>query len=68
MRHNWYYDLTDDHRFSGDAESLLVWLCDECATQLEADALVQFASTDALCGVPCWICARHVEPKERKRQ
>ena len=65
MRHKWYYDLTHDHRFSEDSESLLVWLCDDCAIQLEADALVQIASTDALCDVPCWICARPVVPTER---
>ncbi len=68
MEHKWYHDLSDDHRFSGDAESLLVWLCNNCAAQLEADALVQFASTDALCDVPCWLCARPVETTERKRR
>ena len=37
MAHNWYYDLTEDHRHSGDPESLLVWLCDDCADCLAAE-------------------------------
>ena len=67
MPHNWYYDLTDDRRFSEDAESLLVWLCDECAARLEGEYEVQFASTDALCDVPCWQCDIPVEHTERTK-
>ena len=32
---NWYLDLTENHEHSGDKESLLVWLCDDCAAPLE---------------------------------
>ena len=46
MTHQWYYDLTEDHRYGGDLESLLVWLCDGCANRLAAE--VQFAGTDAV--------------------
>lgn len=57
MTHQWYRDLADDHRYSADLESLLVWLCDGCANRLAAE--VQFAGTDAVdeciaCDAPCW--------------
>jgi hypothetical protein len=68
MTHAWYYDLTEDHRHSGDPESLLVWLCDDCAAKLEAEGLVRFAGTDALCDVPCWQCGAPVEHMERTRR
>lgn len=61
MPHRWYYDLTDDHHHSEDPESLLVWLCDECAARLTRKEEVQFAGTDALCDVPCWQCSTPVE-------
>ena len=54
--HNWYYDLTDDHQLSQDRESLLVWLCDECAEKL--DDSIQLAGTDRLHDGPCWSCNR----------
>jgi hypothetical protein len=54
MDHNWYYDLTDDHELSQDPESLLVWLCDQCAKEL--DEKVQFAGTDSHYDGPCWQC------------
>lgn len=68
MTHCWCYDLTADHRFSVDPESLLVWLCADCAAGLEAEGLVQFASADALCDVPCWQCGAPVEQTERTRR
>lgn len=52
----WYYDLTDDHRLSQDAESLLVWLCAECAASLSDQ--VQPAGTDCLHDGSCWQCGR----------
>jgi hypothetical protein len=54
MDHNWHYDLTDDHQFSQDPESLLVWLCDRCAAEL--DEKVQFAGADGDYDGPCWRC------------
>ena len=65
MPHKWYYDLTDDHRHSGDAESLLVWLCDDCANRLAAE--VQPAGTDGFCDAPCWQCDELVERAEEDR-
>ena len=61
--HQWYYDLTADHRHSGDPESLPVWLCDECAGRLAAE--VQFAGSDGLCDVVCWYCGAPVPQTER---
>ena len=67
MTHHWYYDFTEDHRHSGDQESLLVWLCDDCANCLATE--VQFAGTDdvdeyiAYDG-PCWRCGRPQEDDE----
>ena len=61
--HKWYYDLTDDHRHSGDPESLLVWLCDDCANRLAAE--VQLAGTDGFCDVACWQCGIPLEQAER---
>lgn len=52
----WYYDLTNDHRHSGDEESLLVWLCDSCAQSLLARHEVQVAGTDGFNDAPCWRC------------
>ena len=68
MTHQWYYDLTDGHRYSGDLESLLVWLCDGCANCLAAE--VQFAGTDAVdeyiaCDVSCWQRHKLIEHVER---
>jgi hypothetical protein len=63
MTHKWYYDLTEDHRHSRDPESLLVWLCDDCANRLAAE--VQFASSDGFCDTPCWKCGKPVEYTER---
>ena len=61
----WYYDLTDDHRHSGDAESLLVWLCKACAQTLQARHEVQIAGTDAFNDGPCWHCGlRDNEPDD----
>jgi hypothetical protein len=68
MTHRWYYDLTADQRFSEDPESLLVWLCADCTARLEAEGLVQFASTDSMCDVPCWQCGAPVEHTERTRR
>ncbi|MFC2036989.1 hypothetical protein ACFLYD_03320 [Chloroflexota bacterium] len=67
MTHQWYYDLTEDHCYSGGVESLLVWLCDDCANRL---AEVQFAGTDAVdeyiaCDVPCWQCHKLIDHVER---
>ena len=75
MTHQWYRDLADDHRYSDahpersrrDPESLLVWLCDDCANRL---AEVQFAGTDAVdeyiaCDVPCWQRHKLIEHVER---
>ena len=56
MHRNWYYDLAEDHRHSGDAESLLVWLCDDCAAELEAKDEIQFAGSDEMDDAPCWQC------------
>jgi hypothetical protein len=72
----WYYDLTDDHHLSQDPESLLVWLCDECAERLEDEGSVQFAGTDALrstapkavCDLLCWHCDHTVAHTERTRR
>jgi hypothetical protein len=66
MTHAWYYDLTDDHRLSQDPESLLIWLCDDCASRLAAEA--QFAGTDALCDAACWQCGKPIEFTERTRR
>ena len=63
MSHNWYYDLTEDHRLSGDPESRMIWLCDECAAKLAGK--VQFAKTGTLRGVSCWGCDKPVEHTER---
>jgi len=60
MTHKWYYDLTPDHRYSEDPESLLVWLCEDCSTRLETADVVQLAGTDSLCDVPCWLCGQPV--------
>ena len=76
MSHNWCYDLADDHHFSQacperkrrNPESLLVWLCDECATGLEAEGEVCFASTDALCDIRCRHCGAPVTNTERTRR
>jgi len=54
MDHNWYYDLTDGHELSQDPESLLVWLCDRCAKELDEE--VQFAGSDGDYDGPCWCC------------
>ena len=57
MTCHWYYDLTDDHRHSGDEESQLVWLCPDCARRLRDN--VQFAgSDDLLHDLPCWECGQ----------
>ncbi len=56
MNRNWYYDLTEDHCHSHDRESLLVWLCDDCAAELEATDEVQFAGSDEMDDAPCWRC------------
>ena len=56
MNRKWYYDLTEDHRHSEDAESLLVWLCDDCAVELEAKGEIQFAGSDEMDDAPCWRC------------
>jgi len=61
MKHKWYYDLTDDHRHSGDAESLLVWLCEDCAQALTARNEVQVAGTDSFNDGPCWRCGAPAE-------
>ena len=71
MTHTWYYDLTEDRRHSGDPESLLVWLCDDCANRLAAE--VQFAGTDGgdehiACDVACWQCDKPIESMERTRR
>ena len=58
----WYYDLTEDHRHSGDPESLLVWLCDNCADCLAAE--VQSAGTDGFNDSPCWRCGSPQEDDE----
>ena len=62
MDHNWFYDLTDDHQLSQasperrrrNPESLLVWLCDRCAKEL--DEKVQFAGADSGYDGLCWCC------------
>ena len=61
--HRWYYDLTAGHSLSEDPESLLVWLCDDCAARLAGK--LQFAGTDALCDIPCWQCHNPVQHTER---
>ena len=61
--HSWYYDLTPDHSLSEDPESLLVWLCEDCASRLAGD--VQFAGTDHLHDGLCWQCGDPVEHIER---
>jgi hypothetical protein len=61
--HSWYYDLTPDHSLSEDPETLLVWLCADCAAGLAGD--VQFAGTDALHDGPCWQCGDPIETMER---
>ena len=61
--HAWYYDLSPDHSFCEDPESLLVWLCPACASMLAGD--VQFAGTDALHDGPCWHCGIPIESTER---
>lgn len=61
--HSWYYDLSADHSLSQDPESLLVWLCEDCASRLAGD--VQFAGTDALHDGLCWQCGDPVEHMER---
>ena len=66
--HSWYYDLTPGHSLSEDPESLLVWLCPDCATRLEAERPVSFASTDTLCDIRCWDCGVPVRDTERKRR
>jgi hypothetical protein len=68
MTHCWYCDLTPDRRFSRDPESLLVWLCADWASRLEAQGLVQFAGADGLCDVPCWQYGAPVADTERKRR
>ena len=64
MPHNWFYDLTEDHRHSGDDESLLVWLCDDCAAWLLSRQAVQVAGTDGFNDGPCWRCGRPQENDE----
>ena len=66
MTHAWYYDLTEDHRYSGDPESLLVWLCDDCANRLAAE--VQVAGSDGFCDVACWQGDNPIESTERIRR
>jgi hypothetical protein len=74
-----YYDLTEDHRYSGacpersrrNPESLLVWLCDDCANRLVAE--VQFAGTDGgdeyiAWDVACWQCGKAIETTERTKR
>jgi hypothetical protein len=76
MTHHWYYDLTEDHHHSGarpersrrNQESLLVWLCDDCASRLATE--VQFADSDSgdeyIAGdVPCWPCHKPIQHVER---
>ena len=68
----WYYDLTEDHRHSGacpersrrNDESLLTWLCDDCAAWLLSRQAVQFASTDGFNDGPCWRCGKPQEDDE----
>ena len=59
----WYYDLSPDHALSEDPESLLVWLCPDCASTLAGD--VQFAGTDDLHDGPCWQCGEPIPQIER---
>jgi hypothetical protein len=63
MPHNWYHDLTEDQRLSGDPKSPLVWLCDECAAKLAGR--VRFAKKGTLRGVSCWGCNKPARPTER---
>jgi hypothetical protein len=60
----WYYDLTEDHRHSGDPESLLVWLCDDCAAWLLSRQAMQFAGADGFNDSPCWRCGRSQKDDE----
>jgi len=50
----WYYDRTDDKKYSGDDDGNLAWLCDECAEQAGDD--VEHASEDAVYDGSCWNC------------
>lgn len=57
----WYYDETGDGeivREFGDPDdgSILVWLCDQCAQELDCE--VSLASEDDLNEAPCWRCGR----------
>ena len=65
MTHAWHYDLTRDHRYSGDLESLLVSLCHDCANRLTTE--VQFAGSDDFCDIACWQCGAPMETTERTR-
>jgi len=62
----WYYDRTPGLEvylellgYNPDGDCL-VWLCDQCAEELENEGKVSFASEDSLYDCDCWRCSlRH---------
>ncbi len=56
----WYYDWTEDRRLSEDpaGESILCWLCDDCARTFESIGWVSHASEDQDYDYRCWACGR----------
>jgi ABC-type ATPase with predicted acetyltransferase domain len=68
MSHRWNCALTEDHGYSADRESLLVWLCDDCANHLEAE--LQLTDSNGVdeyiaCDVACCQCDKPIETMER---
>jgi hypothetical protein len=59
----WYHDETEGTEvysellgYNPDGDRL-VWLCDQCAEEMENEGKVSFAGEDSLYDCDCWRCS-----------